>query len=89
MCAFPDAPTQRGARHIHELIRASAEGFGAYILFVIQMPTALYLHPNDKTDPAFSSALRSAAESGVEILAVSCHVTPDTMVISDPVEVRL
>ena len=89
VCAFPDAPTQRGARHLKELAKAAKEGFGAYVLFVIQMRDVAYLHPNDATDPAFGAALREAAAAGVEILAMDCQVTADTMVIGDPVEVKL
>lgn len=89
VCAFPDAPTQRGEKHIRGLIRAASEGCGAYILFAIQMSDVVYIHPNDATDPAFGKALREAAESGVEILAMDCEVTPETMVIRNPVEVRL
>lgn len=89
VCAFPDAPTERGAKHINGLIRAAQEGYGAYILFVIQMPDVAFLHPNDATDPAFGLALREAAENGVTVLAMDCAVTPDTMVIRSRVEVRL
>jgi sugar fermentation stimulation protein A len=89
VCAFPDAPTQRGARHLRELTQAVRDGYGAYVLFVIQMADVLYLHPNDATDPAFGSALREAAAAGVQILAMDCAVTTDAMVIRNPVEVRL
>lgn len=89
VCAFPDAPTDRGVKHIQGLIQAVKEGYGAYILFVIQMSDVKYLHPNDATDPAFGSALREAAENGVQILAMDCAVTPDTMELRLPVLVRL
>lgn len=89
ICAFPDAPTQRGTKHIRGLTQAVKDGFGAYVLFVIQMRDVLCIHPNDKTDPAFAAALREAAESGVGILAMDCSVTPESMVIRKPVEVRL
>jgi len=89
VCAFPDAPTERGVKHIQGLIRAAKEGYGAYILFVIQMSDVKYLHPNDATDPAFGAALREAAENGVRILAMDCAVTPDTMELRLPVLVRL
>ena len=89
ICAFPDAPTQRGTKHINGLIQAAHSGFGAYILFVIQMEQVLWLHPNDKTDPAFGLALREAAENGVHILGMDCTVTPDSMTLRDPVEIRL
>ena len=89
VCAFPDAPTERGVKHIQGLIRAAKEGYGAYILFVIQMADVKYLHPNDTTDPAFGAALREAAENGVQILAMDCAVTPDSMDIRLPVLVKL
>lgn len=89
ICAFPDAPTERGAKHLRGLQQAAAEGCGAYVLFVIQMKDVAYLHPNDMTDPAFGRALREAAASGVAVIAMDCAVTADTMVICDPVEVRL
>jgi len=89
ICAFPDAPTERGARHLRELIRAVEQGCEGYVLFVIQMEDVLYLHPNDATDPAFGAALREAAQAGVKILAMDCRVTPDSMVLNQPVEVRL
>ena len=89
VCAFPDAPTERGTKHINGLIRAVKEGYGAYILFVIQMADVCYMHPNDATDPTFGRALRKAAEEGVRILAMDCKVTPDTMLIRNTVEVRL
>ncbi len=89
VCRFPDAPTERGARHLRELMAARAEGFDAAVLFVIQMRPVRWLRPNDKTDPAFGQALREAAAAGVQVLAVDCRVTPDTMEIGDFVEVRL
>ena len=89
VCAFPDAPTDRGAKHLRGLTQAVKEGFGAYVLFVIQMADVKYLHPNDATDPEFGKALREAAENGVQVMAVDCQVTEDTMVIGSFVEVRL
>ena len=89
ICAFPDAPTQRGTKHLQGLTRLAKQGFGAYVLFVIQMADAAYLHPNDSTDPAFGRALREAAAAGVQILAMDCAITPDSMEIRRPVEVRL
>lgn len=89
ICAFPDAPTERGAKHLRGLARAAQEGFGAYVLFVIQMSPVNYLHPNDETDPEFGRALREAAANGVQVLAVDCKITPDSMEIGSPVQVRL
>ena len=89
VCAFPDAPTERGAKHLRGLTKLAQEGFGAYVLFVIQMADVKYLHPNDATDPAFGAALREAAAAGVHVLAMDCAVTEDTMQIRLPVLVRL
>ena len=89
VCAFPDAPTERGAKHLRGLIQAAREGYGAYVLFVIQMSDVKYLHPNDATDPVFAAALREAAENGVTILAMDCGATPDTMNLRLPVLVNL
>lgn len=89
VCAFPDAPTERGVKHLRGLTRAAQAGFGAYVLFVIQMPDVKYIHPNDVTDPAFGAALRDAAAGGVQVLAVDCDVTTDSMTIRHPVQVRL
>ncbi len=89
VCAFPDAPTERGVKHLRGLTSLAQEGFGAYVLFVIQMADVRYLHPNDATDPAFGQALREAAENGVQVLAVDCAVTVDEMVIRNPVQVQL
>ena len=89
VCAFPDAPTARGRKHLQGLTRLAQEGYGAYVLFVIQMADVLYIHPNDATDPDFGTALREAKRQGVEVLAVQCHVTPESMNITGPVEVKL
>ena len=87
ICAFPDAPTIRGAKHLNELICAAEEGYGAYVLFVIQMADVRYLHPNDVTDPDFSDALRRAAKAGVTVMAMDCLITPDSMILQSEVPV--
>ena len=89
ICAFPDAPTERGAKHIRGLTAAAGEGYGAYILFVIQMSDVKYIRPHDETDPDFGKALREAAKNGVQILAMDCAVAPDFMEIRLPVLVKL
>ena len=86
---FPDAPTQRGVKHLKELTELAKQGYGAYVLFVIQMTDVKYLHPNDATDPGFGAALREAAANGVQVLAVDCHVTVDSMTIGKEVPVVL
>ena len=89
ICAFPDAPTQRGAKHLRGLTEAARVGYGAYVLFVIQMADVKYLHPNDTTDPDFGKALREAAANGVEVLAVDCDVSVEEMAIRNFVPVVL
>ena len=88
-CLFPDAPTERGVRHLHELMRAVEEGHRATAFFVIQMADVLDFAPNDTTHPAFGEALREAARRGVEIVAYTCRVTPETVTLDAPVPVRL
>jgi len=78
---FPDAPTDRGVKHIRELAACLEEGYEAHVLFVIQMKGVFELRPNDRTHPAFGEALRQAAEAGVTLHAVDCRVTPETMTI--------
>ena len=89
ICAFPDAPTERGAKHLRGLAEAVQEGFGGFVLFVIQMADVKYLHPNDATDPHFGKALREAKAAGVEVMAVDCQITADTMEIHSAVPVVL
>lgn len=86
---FPDAPTSRGAKHLHGLIQAKQSGMEAGIIFVIMKEDAAALIPNDLTDPAFSAALREAAASGVRLTAVCCRVTADGAEVVRTVPVRL
>lgn len=86
---FPDAPTERGVKHILELIECKKAGYEAYLFFVIQMKDVRFLKPNDRTHPAFGEALRKAAAEGVEIFARDCRVEPDVLKIDREVEVRL
>jgi sugar fermentation stimulation protein A len=86
---FPDAPTERGIKHIHELQRAAAEGFAATLFFVVQMENIHSVAPNDDTHPAFGETLREAAAHGVQVLAYDCAVTPDSLAIRRPVPVIL
>lgn len=86
---FPDAPTERGVKHIRELITLARAGTPAYILFVVQMKGIHTLRPNDQTHKAFGDALREAQAAGVRILAVDCRVTPDTVTADRPVPVDL
>ena len=89
VCAFPDAPTERGARHIQGLTELARAGYGAYILFVIQMSDVKYIRPHDETDPEFGRAIREAAANGVQVIAMDCAVEVDSMEVRLPVLVRL
>ncbi|MBE6570584.1 MAG: DNA/RNA nuclease SfsA [Ruminococcaceae bacterium] len=86
---FPDAPTERGVKHLYELISAVRAGYEAAVLFVIQMEGVRSFSPNDRTDPAFGRALREACASGVEIMAYDCIVTPESMRLKTPVQICL
>ena len=86
---FPDAPTTRGVRHVGELCRAVREGFGAYLLFVIQMKGIRAFTPNVKTHPEFAAALRDASQCGVHLLAFDCLVSPDSMSIDGEIPILL
>lgn len=86
---FPDAPTERGVKHIYELIQAKGEGYEANIVFVIQMDGIRYFTPNDAMHKAFGDALREAKKAGVNIVAVECDVTKDEVWAKDYVTVHL
>ena len=86
---FPDAPTQRGVKHLEELMAARAAGYQAAVCFVIQMGDVTCFQPNDCTHPEFGAALRRAARAGVEVLAVDCRVERDSLEIGGRVEVCL
>ena len=86
---FPDAPTLRGVKHIRELSRCLDEGYEAYIMILVQMSDVKYFTPNYDTHPEFGEALERAAQKGVKILCYDCDVTPDSMTVGKPVEVKL
>lgn len=86
---FPDAPTERGVKHIKELESSVEDGYEAIILFVVQMKKIKKLKPNDETHKAFGDALRKANKSGVKVMAMDCLITPDSMSIDKPVKVEL
>ena len=86
---FPDAPTTRGVKHVQELIHARQQGYRCAIIFVIQMPDVLSFAPNDATHPEFGEALRQARRAGVEVHAVLCENTPDSMRMSVEIPVEL
>lgn len=87
--SFPDAPTQRGTKHINELCECVKEGYEAYIMFVVQMKDVLYFTPNAENDPDFDEALRKAKDKGVKILCYDCEVTENEIVIKDEIVIKL
>lgn len=86
---FPDAPTERGRKHLSELINARNQGFRAAVIFVIQMKGCHLFEPNYATDKPFAEELKRAYENGVEIIAVDCKVQPDGMTVDEKIEVKL
>lgn len=88
-CRFPDAPTERGVRHLRELIACLEEGYEAAVCFVIQMEGMKQFSPNDDTHPAFGAALREAKAAGVKVMAVECAVRPDSLTAGRKIPVAL
>ena len=86
---FPDAPTERGVKHVEELMACRAAGYEAALFLVVQMEGVAFWSPNDRTHPAFGEAVRRAAAAGVEIFCRDCRVTPDSLTMGEPVEIRL
>lgn len=86
---FPDAPTQRGVKHLNGLIAAAKQGYAAYAVFVVQLSNVLYFEPNRATHPEFAQTLARAKAAGVNIMALECAVTPDSLEIAGNVEVNL
>ena len=83
---FPDAPTERGIRHLEELAHAVGEGIVSTLAFVIQMDGIREVRPNMATHPEFGEALRNAREAGMHILFLPCHVEPDALSIQSSIE---
>jgi sugar fermentation stimulation protein A len=86
---FPDAPTQRGRRHLGELARAKAEGHRAAVVFVVQRDDTVRFLPHDEADPAFGQALREAAQAGVEVYAYKCRVSEEEVALDAPLPVAI
>ncbi|MBE6785842.1 MAG: DNA/RNA nuclease SfsA [Ruminococcaceae bacterium] len=86
---FPDAPTERGTKHLNELCDCIEQGYEAYAFFVVQMKNVKAFSPNDSTDFAFGKALRAAADKGVKIICYDCSVTENEMLIEAAVPVIL
>ena len=86
---FPDAPTERGVKHVKELAALIDKGFEAYVLFIVQMKDIRLMRPHDAMHKAFGDALREAAQKGVAVLAVDCLVTEDSIVADQQISVVL
>ena len=86
---FPDAPTERGRKHLSELQQSVRDGYEAWVLFVLQMEGMVRFEPNCATDPAFAEELCKAAANGVKIRAVECCVEPQCLEITKEVPVLL
>ena len=86
---FPDAPTERGVKHIEELIKAKEEGYEAYLFFVVQMSNVKYLAPNRKTHAAFGEAMERAKAAGVRLMAYECKIEKDSIELTEEVAVVL
>ena len=86
---FPDAPTERGVKHLHGLMDAVRSGMNAGVCFVLQRENVRALRPNDRTHPAFGDALREAAAAGVRMKACVCRVTPESVTVTHTVPVLL
>lgn len=86
---FPDAPTERGVKHLNELQKAVTEGYRAYVLFIVQMNDVKYFEPNRETHPQFADALKQAKENGVIPLAFICDVTQDAIEITKEIPIKI
>ena len=86
---FPDAPTERGVKHVQELRHCLEQGYEAVVIFVVQMEGMRYFTPNRRTHAAFAEALERAEACGVKILALTCAVTPDSLTINGAIPVQL
>ena len=84
--SFPDAPTERGVKHINELVACLEQGFEAYIIFVVQMKGVVNFEPNAEHHKEFADTLNSAREKGVKVLVYDCLVTPDSIEIDKQIE---
>jgi len=87
---FPDAPTERGVKHLYELAKASAAGYHAFLAFVIQMEGVLEVRPNTETHPEFAEALQAAEQAGVQVLHLRTIIRPDSLEVrAEGPDVRL
>ena len=86
---FPDAPTQRGVKHLKELQKAVQNGYKTYVLFIVQMDNVKYFEPNRAAHPEFADVLKEASETGVKIRAYQCNVTPESITIKNQIPIKI
>ncbi len=89
VASFPDAPTERGIKHLNELMGLKEQGFLVYCLFVIQMENMRVFKPDIDRHKEFADTLKTAKEKGVQVLAYTCRVTKDTLRLDNPVKVEI
>jgi sugar fermentation stimulation protein A len=87
--SFPDAPTERGIKHLNELSAAINDGYEAYVLFIIQMKGVNLFEPNRERHPQFADALVNASNRGVKVLAVDCIVTENSIIADKNIDIKL
>lgn len=86
---FPDAPTERGMKHLNELQKAVTEGYKAYVMFVVQLNDVQFFEPNRETHPEFAESLKKVSKKGVKVLAYQCDVTPESITIKNQIPVKI
>ena len=89
LALFPDAPTERGLKHVRELEASLKDGYEAYIMFLIQMKGPTKFSPNYEMHEEFAIEIEKACASGVNVLAYDCEVTEDSLSLGNPVEIEL
>lgn len=89
VAAFPDAKTDRGRKHLLELVKAKQAGFGAGVLLLVQMDQAYYFIPNAEMDPAFSQAMKAALLAGVDVFCYTCSTQPNSLTLKEPIPIRV
>ena len=87
--SFPDAPTERGIKHINELLSAKDEGFESYVFFIIQLEKCRYFTPNREKHPEFADALEYASKNGVKVYALNCEVSENSLDALGFIDVRI
>jgi sugar fermentation stimulation protein A len=85
---FPDAPTERGVKHLKELGECLKEGYEGHVVFVVQMDRVEYFTPNNRTHPAFGATLKEVKKAGVTVVALDCNVTQNSLEINAPIPVQ-